>query len=217
MMRQISMRLVMLMLGASVLVLVGCMGLGIGKGTTTPTKFYVLNSLYSSEQKIPPVTEIPDISIGVGPVRIPQHLDRPQIVTRTDQNELMMEEFAQWGEPLRVNIARVLAENLSILLATDQVAIFPWLKSSLVDYQVTVEVTRFDGSPGENALLRARWAIFGKNGKKMLLLDYSNFSEPTGSDDIQTMVAAISRTVENLSREIAKAIKSLKEGKAAAQ
>jgi hypothetical protein len=48
-------------------------------------------------------------------------------------------------------------------------------------------------------------------------LNYSNFSEPTGSDDIQNLVAAKSRTVENLSREIAETIKSLSEGKAAAQ
>jgi uncharacterized lipoprotein YmbA len=215
MMRQYRFQLINLVLGAVVLISLGCVDLG--KGTTTPTKFYVLNSLYSSEQNVPALTQLPDIAIGVGPVRIPQHLDRPQIVTRSDQNELMMAEFSQWGEPLRVNIARVLAENLSLLLATDQVAIFPWLKSARIDYQVTLEVTRFDGSPGEDALLRARWAIFGEDGKKKLTLDYSNFSEPTGAGDIQTLVAAKSRTVENLSREIAKAVIGLHERKTAPQ
>ena len=50
-MRQKSLRWVTLVLGAVVLVSSGCVDLG--KGTTTPTKFYVLNSLYSSEQNIP--------------------------------------------------------------------------------------------------------------------------------------------------------------------
>ena len=189
-----------------------------GKGTSVPTKFYVLNSLYSSEAAAgDAIADLHEVSLGVGPIRLPQHLDRPQIVTRDSRNEIQVAEFSQWGEPLRVNFARVLAENLSILLATDNVAIFPWLKTTPIDYQLSMEVTRFDGSPGDNALLRARWTIFGEDGKKMLFRKLSTFSEPTGTDDIQALLAAKSRTVEHLSREIAMAIKDLSEGKTPGQ
>ena len=189
-----------------------------GTGTSVPTQFYVLNSLFSAEAAAgDAIADLYEVSIGVGPIRLPQHLDRPQIVTRDSQNEIQVAEFSQWGEPLRVNFTRVLAENLSILLATDHVAIFPWLKTTPIDYQLSMEVTRFDGSPGENALLRARWTIFGEDGKKLLFRKLSTFSEPTGTDDIQALLAAKSRSVEHLSREIAMAIKDLSEGKTPGQ
>jgi uncharacterized lipoprotein YmbA len=181
----------------------------LGEGTQTPTKFYVLHSLQSSGDEIPAMSELPDISIGVGPIRIPQYLERPQIVSRTSQNRLQLAQFDQWAEPIRINFSRVLAENLSILLATKRVSIFPWLKSTKIDFQIILEITRFDGVRGENALLRARWSIFGKDGKEMLLNNYSDYREPIATGDTEDLVAAQGRTVKHLSREIARALQAL--------
>ena len=193
------------------MLIIGC--LGFGEGTQTPTKFYVLHSLQSSEETTQAIAKLPDISIGVGPVRIPQYLERPQIVRRSSQNQLDMAEFAQWAEPIRVNFSRVLAENLSVLLATKRVSLFPWLKSTDIDYQVILTITRFDGTPKNNALLRAAWSIFGKDGKELLIRDYSNYSVSIVTNDTEDLVDAQSRTVEQLSREIAGALKDLTEGK----
>jgi uncharacterized lipoprotein YmbA len=204
-------RLAVLIAGASLMFIIGC--LGFGEGTQTPTTFYVLNSLQSSEETTPAIAKLPDLAIGVGPVRIPQYLERPQIVRRASQNQLGMAEFAQWAEPIRVNISRVMAENLSVLLATKQVSLFPWLKSINIDYQIVLEITRFDGNPENEALLRAKWSVFGKEGKEMLTSDFSNYSEPIKANDTEALIAAQSRTVEQLSREIAGALKALAEGK----
>jgi uncharacterized lipoprotein YmbA len=130
-------------------------------------------------------------------------------VTRASRNELRLAEFAQWGEPLGSNVSRVLMENLSILLATDQVILFPKRVPISIDYQVAVEMTRFDVEAGGNARLDARWAIFGEDGKTMLLKGKSSYVEPVGSADYGAMVAAESRTLEALSREIAAAIRDL--------
>jgi uncharacterized lipoprotein YmbA len=203
------------MLAISVLIINGC--LGLGEGTQTPTKFYVLHSLQSSGDEIPAMSELPDISIGVGPIRIPQYLERPQIVSRTSQNRLQLAQFDQWAEPIRINFSRVLAENLSILLATKRVSIFPWLKSTKIDFQIILEITRFDGVRGENALLRARWSIFGKDGKEMLLNNYSDYREPIATGDTEDLVAAQGRTVKHLSREIAQALQALAGGENSGQ
>ena len=206
-MRRFILKSTLLMLGISVPVITGC--LGLGQGTQTPTRFYVLHSLQGSEDEIPAIAELPDISIGVGPVRLPQYLDRSQVVSRSSQNRLELAQFEKWAEPIRVNFSRVLAENLSILLATRHVSIFPWLKSNRIDYQIILEVTRFDGVRGENALLRARWSIFGKDGKELLLNRYSNYREPLTTDDTEALVAGQSLAVEHLSREIARALQAL--------
>jgi len=210
-MRRIMIKSAMLMAVASSLIIIGC--LGFGEGTQTPTKFYVLDSLQSSEDNIPAIAKLPDISIGVGPVRVPQYLERPQIVRRSSQNQLGLAEFAQWAEPVRVNFSRVLAENLSVLLTTKHVSIFPWLKSTDIDYQIILGITRFDGNPQNKALLRARWSIFGENGKEMLVSNYSSYSEPIRANDTEALIAAQSRTVEQLSHEIARALQALADGK----
>ncbi|UCF93534.1 MAG: membrane integrity-associated transporter subunit PqiC [Desulfobacterales bacterium] len=200
-------RLTTLIMGASLLVGGGC--LNLGQGSSPPTRFFVLNSLYSFEKHLTPIANLPDITIGVGPIALPQYLDRPQIVTRDSQNEIQMAEFAQWAGPLKENFASVLAENLSILLATQRIESFPWNRALPIDYQIAVEVTRFEGVPGKNALLRARWTILDQDGKTVLIKRQSILNEPTGDDQIAALVEAESRTVANLSREIAAAIKNL--------
>ena len=48
----------------------------------------------------------------VGPVTVPELVDRPQMVTRVSDNEVAVNEFARWGESLKSNIPRVIASNL---------------------------------------------------------------------------------------------------------
>ena len=203
-MRRLVINSTILLLAASVPAIIGC--LDLGSGTQTPTKFYVLHSMQSSTEEIRPIAKLPDTSIGVGPVRLPQYLDRPQIVRRSSQNQLALAEFAQWAEPIRVNFSRVLAENLGILLDTKQVFLFPWLKTTNIDYQIILEITRFDGGQGNNAQLRASWSIFEKDSKEMLVNNYSSYSEPIETNNTEALIAAQGRTVKHLSREIARAL-----------
>ncbi|HKA52506.1 MAG TPA: PqiC family protein, partial [Candidatus Binatia bacterium] len=134
------------------------------------------------------------------------YADRPQVVTGNTSNELHPAALAQWAEPLADNFARVLAENLSLLLDTDRVAVFPWRGPLPMEYQVMVEVTRFLGEPGGEVSLVALWSVVGKNGKEVVVSKKSSFSEPTRGQDYEALAAAMSRTVAALSRDIATAI-----------
>ncbi len=182
-------------------------------GTQQPTKNYVLNSLYSEEIETQIVADLNNIGILVGPIRMALYLDRSDIVIRDSQNQIRLAEFSQWAGPLQENFSRVLAENLSILLTTDSVGIFPGTRAMLFDYNVTVNVTRFDGIPGKQADLRARWVILDKTRKKMLFENHSALTHTTGDDSLEALIAAESRTLSDLSREIAEAIKVLVERK----
>ena len=186
----------------------GCTFIG---GTQQPTKNYVLNSLYSEEPQAQAVADLKDIGILVGPIRMALYLDRSDIVIRDSQNQIRLAEFSQWAGPLQENFSRVLAENLSVLLATHSVGIFPGTRAMLFDFNVTVNVTRFDGIPGEKADLRARWGILDKNRKQMLFEKHSLLSQPTEADSLEALIAAESSTLSDLSREIAEAIKVLAE------
>jgi len=194
---------------AGLLLFSGC----LGAAQTDRTQFYLLNSLYSSDSGLGAVAELTGTAIGVGPVRVPAQLDRLQIITRRAPNEIRLAENAEWAEPLDTNLTRVLAENLSVLLTTDDVAIFPWLKTIPLDYQVTVDITRFSANPGDQAILRARWTVYGVQGQTALYHSISKFKEPVEANDMASMVRAQSRAVEALSRQIAMAIKALSEGR----
>jgi uncharacterized lipoprotein YmbA len=142
-------------------------------------------------------------------VELPQYVNRPQIVTGESSNELQRASREQWAEPLDTNFARVLADNLSVLLGTDRVAIFPWKGPVPIDYQVVVEVTQFLGVPKGAVALVALWRVLGKDGREVLVSRQSRLSETTESGQYDALAAAMSRTVASLSREIATAIARL--------
>ncbi|MEE9495530.1 MAG: PqiC family protein, partial [Desulfobacterales bacterium] len=98
-------------------------------------------------------------------------------------------------------------------LSNGQILKFPWKITIPINYQVVMDITRFDGMPGGNVDLRARWDILGENGKKVLSKGKSVLTEPIGGDTIAEMVSAQSRLVAKLSHEIAEKIKRLEEKK----
>jgi uncharacterized lipoprotein YmbA len=177
-----------------------------GAGTQRDTKYYVLNSMQSDAEPVQALADLSDIGIGVGPIRMPLYLDRSDIVTRGSLNQVEIADFAQWAGPLPENFSRVLAENLSVLLATDKVGIFPFVRRGSIDYNVTVYVTRFDGMPGDKAHLRARWSILDGTRKQSFFEKHSEILHPTADDTTEALVAAKSQTLSDLSREIATAI-----------
>ncbi len=188
------------------LLLGGCLP---GLGPTEPTKLYLLNSLYALEPNAQPVARLGDRTIAVGPVDLPQYTDRPQIITGSVQNEVQIGEFHRWAEPLKNNVFRVLADNLSVLLDTDRIVAFPWKQSTFVDYQIAVDVARFEGNLGNSAVLRARWMIFGDDGRKLLSSKHLTITEPINGSDISDLVSAQSRILAQFSRQIAESIRTL--------
>jgi len=200
--RRLLLRVAAVALGASILA--GCIG-----GKSQPSKFYVLSSLPSGTGK-PVAAAERGVAIGVGPVSLPTYMDRPEIVTRSGGNQLHLSEFDRWAEPLQQNVTRVLAQNLSILIPTDRTALYPWERSVPLNYQIVVEVARFEGSADGNSLLTARWSIVGPDGKQELLTGQSSFRESIGPpQDYEATVSAMSRSLADFSREIAAAIKTL--------
>ena len=107
-----------------------------------------------------------------------------------------------------------MVDNLSALLPGAEILKFPWQVTIPITYQVTIDITGFDGMPGGDANLRARWGILGENGKKVLANKQSMLNEPIQDNTIAEMVSAQSRLLLKFSHEIAVEIKQLEEKKA---
>jgi uncharacterized protein len=180
-----------------------------GCASSPKPRFYLLTSLEATSPEAKPSAEERCFSIGLGPIEISDYLDRPQIITRGGSIELTLAEFDRWGEPLKDNLKRVLAKNLSILLCTKAIAFFPWRGGIPFDYRIEMEVLRMDGSLGGNVTLEAWWKVFSGAGKKMLASKRSTLTEVVGGQDYKSLVGAESRALGTLSREIAEVIKTL--------
>lgn len=191
-------------LGTTLLLLGGCV-----LGTSAPTKFYVLNALVGFEHQKQNETGQNCPSIGIGPLHFPAYLDRPQIVTRISPNELSYAEFDHWAEPLQNDVVRVLAENISRLICTKAIAIYPWKRSSHIDYQVDIEIVRMDGKLGGNVVLLTQWAIINPFNNSILLTKKSQYNAAATGTGFSEFVAAHSRLIGALSHDIAETIGSL--------
>ena len=181
----------------------GCLG-----GASAPTRFYTLTPLATVQTEADAVGAGQGAAIAVGMVTMPGYLDRIQIVTRRGRDEIELGEFDLWSDPLRDGATRVLGENLATLLREHRVAVFPRRASQRVTYTVAVDVARFEGVRGGDVALEARWRITNGDGTD-LTVRRSTFSETTDAPGYGALVAAMSRALGALSRDIATAIGNL--------
>jgi len=175
-------------------------------GNSPQSRFYSLNSL-SSPEVAPSTTPVGQgVILAVGPVVIPDYLDRPEIMTRAGQNEMQVNEYRRWAEDLESNLSRTIVENLSVLLPGERYSVIRWIPETQakvpVKYRVMVDVTRFDAAPGGTVFLETDWSVYGMN-KEMLMMQKSSISQTVRGTDFADVVATMSKTIEALSRDIA--------------
>ncbi|MGD9234517.1 MAG: PqiC family protein, partial [Desulfobacterales bacterium] len=153
----------LVMLAVSVILLNGC------AGSSKPSEFYLLHSLPASQDTGLTASESRSPSVLIGPVTLPAYLDRSQIVTLAGNHKLVVNEFTRWAEPLQDNFYRVLVENLSMLLNTPKVYTFDRHGSTSADFQIVINVTRFDTTAGKDAYLTAFWSVVSKEDRVHLM------------------------------------------------
>jgi uncharacterized lipoprotein YmbA len=169
-------------------------------GTSPEPRFYTL----ASEPPPPAAASASTYLVVVGPVTIPQVVDRPQIVTRSAGNRVELAEFARWAAPLRSEIPRVIADNLARLLDGARTATMEQRAAGAPDYRVVIDVQRFDSST-EGATIQASWSVRTKDATA--LAGRSIVTEPGGAGHA-ALVAAHSRALGKIAAEIAAAIKT---------
>ena len=185
--------------GTLALIVIGC-------GSTAPAKYYTLSAL----PRPPAATAAgrPHRVVGIGPVTVPDFLDRPQIVTRVGENKLALSEIHRWAGRLKDEFARVLAEDIALTLGSDRVFVFPRATDMEPSHRVEVDVLRFEGEFGKEVVLSARWVLSSEPARETLVARQSLIREPVSSSEYDALVTAQSRAIASLSREIAAAIQN---------
>jgi uncharacterized protein len=176
------------------------------------TQFFVLTAASASSRS----ATGRELSIGVGPIIFPGYLKRRAIVKRLGGGQLQVSDNLVWAESLDSNFQRVLGQDLARQLNTQRVVLFPWYGRPQLDYQVAVEVNRFDIDDSGNSRLEARWIIKdGKTGRQLLARE-SNISSSVPPSDIAGS-ETLSTDLNSLSTSIAESMSALARNLAAGE
>ena len=188
-----------------ILVLAGSFSAGCA---TQKTRFYVLSPLDSGAGLVNETHEKGSLSVEIASLRLPRYLERSQIVTRTGQNRLERAKFHQWGESLQKNMIRVLARNLSRLLATPEIAVSPHRPPAPPDFRIELEVMQFERGSDGQVRLSAQWRLSGGRDRKTLTTQITELETAVveGGEDFDHTISAMTTLFGELSRIIARAI-----------
>jgi uncharacterized lipoprotein YmbA len=168
---------------------------------TRSAQFYLLQPMSPTAAQVGKTDTTKSLLIGLGPVDIPAYLDRPQIVTGGEGTQMHLNEFQRWAEPLRDNVTRVLAENLSQLLPNSHVLAFPWNRANPPDYQVEIQINRFHVDAAGHCELKANWTLL-KHNKVVSQKPFSASSTVEGND-YDAKAGKLSLALAAFSRDIA--------------
>lgn len=173
-----------------------------GCASSPPARFYSINSGITPA----PANTAATTTIAIAPVTVPEMVDRPQIVTRSARNEINFSEFARWAEPLKQATARAIGDQLAQQIPGATVFTYPQGANVDAQYQLLIEVSRFDAVLGESLTLEALWTLKSSAAQKPQT-GRSVVNEPLqGDKSYDALAAATGRAMASLSREIAAAI-----------
>jgi uncharacterized protein len=151
-----------------------------------------------------------ELTIGLGPIDFPGYLKRRDIVTRLEGGQLELSDNKRWAESLDSNFQRVLSQDLGLHLRTQGIVLFPWYGRQQLDFQVEVQVQRFETDSAGHSHLQARWIIKDPRTGRELLARESNISSAVQPGDVAGS-QALSSDVNTLSSSIAQSLIGLSE------
>jgi len=172
-----------------------------------PVQFYMLDadSGVADTVRVPAASQGP--VIGLGPIRIPDYLNRPQMIVAVSDNQYRLFEDHRWAERLDQNISLALFKALPRQLGTDRIVRFPWSQRQVVDYQVGIDILEFNVDASGQSRLIAQWFI--KREELPTIDKRSVYQSPASTTDHAVMVKAQSQCLTKLGQEISKTLRQL--------
>lgn len=191
----------------SVILILISLALFANCGSSPPIQKYILTP--SIERDVETLYDNSDteITIGIGSIEFSDYLMRPEMISFKGSNELNVDQFNRWGEPLEENFERVLIENLSRLIPTDRIYIFPWQEEEPNSFQITISVREFGMHADSMVVLDARWSVSKNIKRDFLMTKKSFYTENAAGVSIERRVTLLSDLIGKFSRDVANEIR----------
>ncbi len=170
-------------------------------GSSPPVRYFALSSMDSVQRQDPDDA----VTLGLGPLRLPEYLNRSQLVTRGGGSELEVDEFNRWAEPLTLALHRVVSTDVDNMMDGVIVIAFPWeaVVRNEVDYRLLGEVTRFDADRSGRVVLDIQWAISDVPAGVAVLIRRSKYeTRASRPDDPAIVTSAMNDALAMFSRDV---------------
>ncbi|WP_445370186.1 PqiC family protein [Methylomonas sp. HW2-6] len=177
---------------------------GLAACGSAPLQFYMLTADSGASNESGPALA-PGTVIGLGPIRLPAYLDRPQLVTALSDHQYRLDEHNRWAERLDENIARTLSQTLAIRLGVEQVVRYSWPARQRLDYQLGFDILELHQTAAGRSVLSAQWQL--KQGERNLAGKRFECSE-AAADNAEAIVAAQSACLSRFAAELAGAVRA---------
>jgi uncharacterized lipoprotein YmbA len=186
-------------------VLAALAALAVLAGCASPEPRYY--TLANGEATAPAAATTP-IWIEVAPVRVPERLNRPQLVVADgSEGGLKLLDLSRWSSPLPDELRDALSQQLQARLgAVDTYQ--QGLSEVTPVYRVTSEVVRLDGDLGQRAAATIAWTVRKLPDGKVL--SGRTQTELPAPGQVDGMVSAYRQIVATTAADIAAGVQSLR-------
>lgn len=138
--------------------------------------------------------------VGIGPITLPKLLNRPQIVTRLSQSEVVFAEQHQWGGRLQEEVTQYLTTQLQNDHPQQWVYPYPSDARPLPTYQWALDIQQLDGSLGGTVQLQATCRFIEKSSQKTRFERQVTETEKTTDNSMSAYIDAQRKLLSKLAQ-----------------
>lgn len=181
----------------------GLSGCSLPKAEADPTRFYVLSTDATRAAAQPDA-----LAVHLRDIELASYLRTRPLIVRRGENEIEFRDFALWGEPLEMGIARVLREELLARGAASTVTSNARRERGNHDLELSIRVLACEGRANGEVVFHAVWNLT-TTGSKEMPIARGNFQAADLRWDGKSegsLAAQLSRAVSGLAGEIAAAL-----------
>ena len=198
---------------ASVFLLWGCSG-------TPASTYYMLTSSEvtqnHSQKRFTHLEQSP--LLGIGPIHISAHIDRPQLVSRVHTHRLLVHELHRWGSDLHAQLMTQIYDDFSRTVHPKGVIRYPWVRATRPQKQLIIHLHRLDGVLNDALLIDCSWKLIDVAQDSLLTQGRFRHSisieSQSGESDFDAYVRAmnigVERFIETLNNQLGGVLRSAK-------
>jgi uncharacterized lipoprotein YmbA len=177
-----------------------CVQLG---SDSQPLRYYLLQP-NAVAQKLPRQT---NINVTLQTIHVPAYLDRLQLTSYNQRQQVIIASLDRWAEPLDENLNRVLKENLSRHLQGGRITSQTKQETAAETLKLQLTINSFDGILGEHVSVDIRWMIIRNGVSEQIKQGRFTDNTPIGNSYAE-LVQGLNRALDNFSYKLAEELVS---------
>ncbi len=146
---------------------------------------------------------VSDVSIGIGPIVLPEFIDNSAIVSLSEDNRVLVSGSNVWAGDLDSALTRVITQNIAHQLDNAIIWGFPWDSRHRPDFQLKILFDDFVGVMGGDTQLSAKWILLDQKAGNLVSSGNITMNNSTSDATYGNYVFRLNELVNQFSHELA--------------